>query len=121
MLCDDEYAADAGRALMDAEEADESRWLAQHGDLALDEFDDVSFEEKAFMKIWNGFTRTYTIWSDAFLSRACAIFAVKYGEELLQEKLRHNFLLHLICLWDRGQISSETIAECLAAVDVHAG
>jgi len=108
---------DAGRALMDAEEEDEKAWLTQYASDALDEFDDVSWEEKELMKMWNAFTRSYSIWSDAYVARGCTIFAVRHARELAAKKLRQNFLLHLVCLWERGLVTGEHIVECLAAVD----
>ena len=100
---------DAGRALMDAEEEDEKAWLTQYASDALDEFDDVSWEEKELMKMWNAFTRSYSIWSDAYVARGCTIFAVRHARELAAKKLRQNFLLHLVCL-GREASSLESIS-----------
>ena len=83
----------------------------------LDEFEDVSLEEKEFMKLWNRHVQFYKIFSDRNVPHACEAFARKYGTCIAAMNLRQNFLLHLFNLWDNSLISSSTISSSLAIVD----
>ena len=83
----------------------------------LDEFEDVSSEEKAFMKMWNRHMRSYTVQADSQIPTSCEAFARIHGAELRARKLRHNFLLHLFNLWDNSLLAAHHISTCMAVVD----
>ena len=83
----------------------------------MDEFEDVSKEEKMFMKMWNRFIFYNKILADFEVHQRCIDFAKAKGAEILKKGLRENFLLHLINMWDFALIRSDTMVECMLIVD----
>uniref|UniRef100_A0A7S2RPM2 Polycomb protein VEFS-Box domain-containing protein n=1 Tax=Rhizochromulina marina TaxID=1034831 RepID=A0A7S2RPM2_9STRA len=98
------------------EEIDES-WMVELSEKLLDEFEDVSTEEKAFMKLWNSYVRDVKILADFQLPIACARFAADYQAQLADPTYRFNFLLHLFNLWDNSLLTSTHISQCMRIVD----
>ena len=83
----------------------------------MDEFEDVSKEEKMFMKMWNRFIFYNKILADFEVHQRCIDFAKAKGAEILKKGLRENFLLHLINMWDFALLRSDTMIECMLIVD----
>ena len=83
----------------------------------LDEFEDVSKTEKAFMKIWNTFIKSSLIIPDYAVPSQCLEFIHKYAVVLIRANLRQKLLLHLFNLWDSLLISSHQISICMAEFD----
>lgn len=111
----------------------------------LDEFDDVSVEEKLFMKLWNAFSRSYRcgprrhtagpattprphastrpaarLFSQRDVPAMCVDFGAERGAELAAHHLRPQFLLHLMHLWENSMISSADLDDALTAADTAA-
>ena len=85
----------------------------------MDDFDDVSSKEKAFMKIWNWYMKSHSVVSDKSMPTRCLEFAKLNIQRLLSLDLRENFLLHLFNLWDEGVVSSMHIGLCMSIYDAH--
>ena len=76
----------------------------------IDQYTDVSFEDKKFFKIWNNFIKDKDI---------CQIYMKGYLEEFLDKNceliikcnLKENLIIHLICLFDYGQINKCSFIE----------
>lgn len=83
----------------------------------LDEFEDVSDDEKRFLKLWNNFIRSCTLISDASIPSRCMHFVQKYANEMHQLGLRNELLLHLTNFWDYGLISPGHVETCLKLFD----
>jgi hypothetical protein len=102
----------------------------------LDEFSDVSFEEKTFMKLWNrhvndhqahqghlGMKSAYPqvapnmYMSDCYALLVFESFVMKYAKAIVSLNLRHNLLLHLMVAYDFGLLRSDEILKCVAVVD----
>ena len=96
--------------------ADEE-WLHKMSDELLDEFEDVTDDEKKFMKLWNSFIRCNHIIADRDVPAKCTEFVAKHGKFLRDESLRLQLLLHLFNLWDSGVISSARISACMRMYD----
>ena len=88
---------------------------AQLGDKMLGEFEDVTGEEKAFMKLWNRHILSDVVYADRHVPAACADFAVTWARQINARGLRHNLLLHLFNMWDQGLLAGPHIAECMKA------
>jgi hypothetical protein len=101
----------------DSDDDVDEEWILEQSEKLLDEFEDVSLEEKHFMKIWNRYIFYNKIFADYQVAERCINFATKHGLELLQKKLRENFLLHLLNMWDFALIQSDTIEKCMIIVD----
>lgn len=86
---------------------------------ALDEFEDVSFEEKEFMKLWNTHMNTANPYSDSYVTLECRRFAVLFADEIINKNLRHNFLLHLMNMWDFGLLRHDEVLSYIKIVDKH--
>lgn len=109
----------------------------------IDEFEDVTIEEKEFMKLWNRHVHSYrsvcpllvaahvpsltplvpprSVYSDASMPSVCVEFARAVGPVLVRHGLRHNFVLHLLNLWDNALINTQLISQCIDIVDGRRG
>ncbi|TMW63127.1 hypothetical protein Poli38472_002068 [Pythium oligandrum] len=103
----------------DSDDDVDEEWITQQSERLLDEFEDVSLEEKEFMKMWNRHVKENRILADFMVASSCRLFAKRHGERLLKSGLRHNFLLHLFNLWDNSLLNSRAIIDCILIVDHH--
>ena len=101
----------------DSDDDVDEEWILEQGEKLLDEFEDVSKEEKMFMKMWNRFIFYNKSLADFEVHQRCIDFAKAKGEDILKKGLRENFLLHLINMWDFALIRSNTMVECMLIVD----
>ena len=84
----------------------------------LEEFEDVTQEEKELMKLWNSFTARHPVYSVAyFMSHSLVPFVHEFGDGIVEKKLRYQFLLHLLGLWDFGLIRKEDITRLVNEID----
>lgn len=69
------------------------------------------------MKLWNRHLNSTIVIADAHLADACELFARRFAPNLLEKNLRHNFLLHLITLWDFSLLSVDDVTRCMETLD----
>lgn len=100
------------------EELDEG-WILHMQERDLDDYNDLSYSEKAFMKLWNRFAHGRQILDDRFFAERCMDFAKLYGATLLAQNLRSAFVFHLLTMWEFGKISAEGLRKCMLEVDSH--
>ncbi|CEG36313.1 Zn-finger protein joined to JAZF1 (predicted suppressor) [Plasmopara halstedii] len=105
----------------DSDDDVDETWITKQSERLLDEFEDVSLEEKEFMKKWNRHVKEFKILADFMVASSCRMFARKHGKWLLEHGLRHNFLLHLLNLWDNSLLNSRAIIDCMLIVDQNVG
>ncbi|EGZ23744.1 hypothetical protein PHYSODRAFT_324933 [Phytophthora sojae] len=101
----------------DSDDDVDETWITKQSEKLLDEFEDVSLEEKEFMKKWNRHVKEFKILADFMVASSCRKFARDHGKWLLDHGLRHNFLLHLLNLWDNSLLNSRAIIDCMLIVD----
>uniref|UniRef100_H3GCJ7 Polycomb protein VEFS-Box domain-containing protein n=1 Tax=Phytophthora ramorum TaxID=164328 RepID=H3GCJ7_PHYRM len=101
----------------DSDDDVDETWITKQSERLLDEFEDVSLEEKEFMKKWNRHVKEFRILADFMVASSCRMFAREQGKWLLDHGLRHNFLLHLLNLWDNSLLNSRAIIDCMLIVD----
>ena len=89
----------------------------RRAEVLLDEFEDVTPPEKAFMKLWNRWIFARPIQADRDVPRAVVAFARAHAAEIAGQNLRHNFLLHLFHLWDNSLLAAAHISAALDVVD----
>ena len=117
------FHARTGLPLMESEldydsedDADVGSMVANNNRM-LDDFEDVSYEEKEFMKLWNSYTLRNPVVSLAFLSLTLQGFVDAYSREILERKLRYQFLLHVVNLWDNGLLTSGDVEVLISSLD----
>lgn len=86
----------------------------------IDEFTDVNPDEKTLMKLWNEHVSSYRVIPDRLVPQCCREFSEKYGAALVTRRLRNNYALHLINLYNFGLLTAEDIKTCLRVADAAA-
>ena len=69
------------------------------------------------MAMWHAHIASFPVYGELYIPFAVERFASKYAPDILRHSLRHNFLLHLINLWELGLINAENLENCLQRVD----
>lgn len=78
------------------------------------DIDDITGSEKKFMFLWNQFVHRHSIYADALLPDALALFAVQRRAELAgSAQLRRCFTLHMVTLWDYGLLGAADLDRAL--------
>ncbi|XP_071706086.1 polycomb group protein EMBRYONIC FLOWER 2-like isoform X2 [Rutidosis leptorrhynchoides] len=85
----------------------EDQWL-------LNDFVDVSMDEKQMMHLWNSFVRRQRVLANRHIPWACEAFSVKHGEDLA--KIHWCWSLFLIKLYNQGVVDAKTIDKCNSIV-----
>ena len=101
----------------DSDDDIDDEWQQVESERLIDEFDDVTLKEKAFMKLWNRFVHRHAILADFQIANACETFARNYAPQLLQQGLRDELLFHMFALWDFNLLGHSQIASIIAIVD----
>jgi hypothetical protein len=85
------------------------RWQVDLSNQYLDEFEDVSFEEKEFFKMWNIHMEVDMggFYSKKYLPWYCHQFIENYGLQILRKKLRFQVLVHFLYLIDIKMLRKE--------------
>ncbi|XP_021893647.1 polycomb group protein VERNALIZATION 2-like [Carica papaya] len=79
----------------------------------LDDFVDVSKDEKQLMHLWNSFVRKQRVLADGHVPWACEAFSKLHGKELvLSPALFWCWRLFMIKLWNHGLLDAGTIDNC---------
>ena len=76
----------------------------------IDQYTDVSFEDKKFFKIWNNFIKDKDI-CQIYMKGYLEEFLDKNCELIIKSNLKENLIIHLICLFDYGQINKSSFIE----------
>eukprot|EP00941_MAST-03F_sp_MAST-3F-sp1_P002423 g2423.t1 len=97
----------------DSDEESDLRWVRTQSELMIDDFEDVTIDEKLFMKYWNRFSYAHPVHSDRKVPEACLRFCRIYAEKIRRFSLEKNVVLHLYNIWRHGLIDSESIAQCM--------
>ena len=108
-----------GSAQFDVDSDDEAGegWIIAESERLLEEFEDVSVEEKEIMKLWNRHVHCVRIYADHNIPYACEKFTQQYGDVIVAKGLRDNLLLHLLNMWATSLVGADTIYTCMAHID----
>jgi hypothetical protein len=93
-----------------------SELLTQH--MVIDEYEDISMQEKQLMKLWNSHVASFETYGEKFLPLVCEMFVRRFGGEIANKGLRHNLLLHFMTMWDFGLLLSEEIEHFMNLADI---
>eukprot|EP00249_Psilotum_nudum_P015840 c25546_g1_i2 orf=639-2186(-) len=84
----------------------------------LDDFVDVTQDEKQLMHLWNSFVRKQRVIADGHCPWACEAFSKLHAAKFAASPaLRRCLMLFLIKLWNHHLVDGGTINRCLSTVD----
>ncbi len=101
----------------DSDDDIDDNWVQEMSSELLNEFEDVTAEEKQFLTLWNKFIKSNHVIGDRDMPDKCLAFVFTHRNKLINAGLRLQLLLHLFHLWDSGVISSNRIRQCMALFD----
>ncbi|KAL7253694.1 hypothetical protein ACSBR1_008109 [Camellia fascicularis] len=79
----------------------------------LDDFVDVTKDEKQMMHLWNSFVRKQRVLADGHIAWACEAFSKLHGQDLIQAPaLLWCWRLFMIKLWNHGLLDARTLNNC---------
>ncbi|WCJ36416.1 VEFS-Box of polycomb protein [Euphorbia peplus] len=79
----------------------------------LDDFVDVTKDEKQMMHLWNSFVRKQRVLADGHIAWACEAFSRLHGNDLVQAPaLLWCWRLFMIKLWNHGLLDARTMNNC---------
>lgn len=68
------------------------------------------------MKLWNTFVEKHRVHGNMYIQDSCIEFA-RCNKKLLRVKYRHQFLRHLVLLYDQSLIDRTTFLLCFSILD----
>ena len=89
--------------------------LAIHPLQGLNEFVDITEEEKRFLDMWKRFIRTDAVVVDDAIPGKCIEFIRSHRREL--DGLRQQLLQHLMVFWENKLMPSSHILTCMEEYD----
>ncbi|XP_002971532.2 polycomb group protein EMBRYONIC FLOWER 2 [Selaginella moellendorffii] len=85
----------------------------------LDDFVDVTKDEKDVMHRWNDFVRRQRVIADGHCPWACQAFVKLHAEEFRKSpSLRRCFMFLLVKFWNNHLIDGQVMNDCLSTIDV---
>ncbi|GLT39868.1 hypothetical protein SLA2020_140350 [Shorea laevis] len=79
----------------------------------LDDFVDVTRDEKQMMHLWNSFVRKQRVLADGHIPWACEAFSKLHGHDLIKApSLIWCWRLFMIKLWNHGLLDARTMNDC---------
>ncbi|XP_078169556.1 VEFS-Box of polycomb protein isoform X1 [Carex rostrata] len=79
----------------------------------LDDFVDVTKDEKQIMHLWNSFVRKQRVLADGHIAWACEAFSRLHGKDLVQApSLLWCWRLFMIKLWNHSLLDARTMNNC---------
>ncbi|KAI5070073.1 hypothetical protein GOP47_0014416 [Adiantum capillus-veneris] len=84
----------------------------------LDDFVDVTQDEKKLMHLWNSFVRKQSVLADGHCPWACEAFTKLHAKCFHSSMaLRRCLMLFLVKLWNHNLVDGNTINKCLLIID----
>ncbi|XP_024976364.1 polycomb group protein EMBRYONIC FLOWER 2-like isoform X3 [Cynara cardunculus var. scolymus] len=84
----------------------------------LDDFVDVTQDEKQMMHLWNSFVRKQRVLADAHIAWACEAFSNLHGKDLVRTPQLHwCWRLFMVKLWNHGLLDPKTMNKCHLMLD----
>ncbi|PKI41520.1 hypothetical protein CRG98_038031 [Punica granatum] len=88
----------------------------------LDDFVDVTKDEKHLMHLWNSFVRKQRVLADGHVPWACEAFSKLHGQELVHSHaLFWCWRLFMIKLWNHGLLDGCTMNSCNVILEGYRG
>jgi hypothetical protein len=83
----------------------------------LNEFVDITDDEKSFLDLWKRFIRCDAVVADEVIPEKCLVFIQDHVREL--KGLRQQLLMHLMTLWEHNLVPSSHILVCMKQYDTN--
>ncbi|KAK3033231.1 hypothetical protein RJ639_033111, partial [Escallonia herrerae] len=84
----------------------------------LDDFVDVTKDEKQMMHLWNSFVRKQRVLADGHIPWACEAFSKLHGQDLVQAPaLLWCWRLFMVKLWNHGLLDARSMNNCNLILD----
>lgn len=101
----------------ESEDECDNRWDLMMANQALDEFEDIGYEEKVFMKLWNTHIASFPPYGDGYLPIVCERFVRKFASRIVDEHLRYHCLFHFLVMHDFGLLRSDEVQYYMTIID----
>ncbi|MCO5569876.1 hypothetical protein L7F22_023590 [Adiantum nelumboides] len=102
----------------DSEDENDKAVLDLEDRRMLDDFVDVTRDEKELMHLWNSFVRKQRVLADGHCTWACEAFTKLHAKRFHSHMaLRRCLMLFLIKLWNHNLVDGNTINKCLFIID----
>ncbi|QCE05521.1 polycomb protein SUZ12 [Vigna unguiculata] len=86
----------------------------------LENFVDVSKDEKNFMHMWNSFVRKHRVIADGHISWACEAFSKLHAPEFLRSRsLAGCWRIFMVKLYNHGLLDARTMNDCNIILEHH--
>ena len=95
----------------------DGRWDLMMASQSLDEFTDVGYEEKVFMKLWNTYVASFPPYGDNYVPLVCEKFVTDNAVQIVNEHLRYHCLFHFIVIYDFGLLRSDEVQHYISIID----
>jgi hypothetical protein len=112
-------AVDAWEPSYESDTDASARWMHLMANDLLDDYQDISMREKAFMKLWNAFVNSFPLHADSYVRHGALLFARRMAPHIVAKELRHIFLVHLVSLWDFSLLTAADVLACVNTVDMY--
>ncbi|KAK2994696.1 hypothetical protein RJ640_026175, partial [Escallonia rubra] len=84
----------------------------------LDDFVDVTKDEKQMMHLWNSFVRKQRVLADGHIPWACEAFSKLHGQDLVRAPaLLWCWRLFMVKLWNHGLLDARSMNNCNLILD----
>jgi len=104
----------------DSDDESDDSWMEKKSQRLIDDFDDVSEDEKYLLKLWNHFINgSHKLVADRSIPSRCADFIKIHGMDIAERNMRQILFLHFCNLWDEEVLSSDHISALMALFDKH--
>ena len=101
----------------DSDDECDGIWDLMMASQSLDEFTDVGYEEKVFMKMWNTYVASFPPYGDNYVPLVCEKFVTDYAVQIVNEHLRYHCLFHFIVIYDFGLLRSDEVQHYISIID----
>lgn len=86
----------------------------------IDEYMDITAQEKTVFHLWNTHIATFPPYGDKLFPLNCYRFVTRFADVINRKGLRHGVLLHFLGMYDRGLLLAEEVAEFMTILDDYA-
>ena len=91
--------------------------LAQYAIDNITQYIDICEKDKHFFNLWNSFIKSKKDDEQYNLEEMITKFLKIHSKEIYENKLRKNFIMHLVAVYDNNQINDEDLVNIIDIMD----